>query len=460
MNDWSWEGYDYGYISTSTLDLPQSTVSNGLLGPDGPAFKALILTSQSNLTVDAIRTISQYAKSGLRIIISGSPGVHMSAKTKTEERVKSGLANLVRQRNVYSCQEGEVVKTLNTLGIRPRVTHRANGTWYTTWREDREDMDAYLFALGDANATAGTLKVSTSKIPYIYDAWTGQRRPVVRYSRDDESSTLTIPLTLAANQAIIFGFSVTPLLGVDTPKHSIAKMSPAVLDAEYSRKTGLWLKVAASDETQSVTLSDGTTRRIEKSTPCKPFALESWNLTVEHWEAPSNISDSSTIAVKRNSTHLLTSPLRSWLALSDTDLPTTSGVGFYQTTFTWPPPSCAGAVKDYHDTGAIIALLPVLQTVRLSVNGKSVPPLNPTSPVADISVYLRKGENRIIAIVPSTMWNYLRSILPKLRNSGEVPLKFYQHGVGIVTLPAPGPVDNGLIGTMSITPYRRYLVPG
>lgn len=50
-------GYTYSYLSPDNFALPEAEVQNGRLGPNGPAHKAMVITSNSNLTHEGVKYI-------------------------------------------------------------------------------------------------------------------------------------------------------------------------------------------------------------------------------------------------------------------------------------------------------------------------------------------------------------------------------------------------------------------
>ncbi|KAM0188794.1 hypothetical protein ACHAPI_010403 [Fusarium lateritium] len=180
--------------------------------------------------------------------------------------------------------------------------------------------------------------------------------------------------------------------------------------------------------------------------------LKEWTLTAEHWEAPSNFSDASAIASERNSTHKLIAPLRSWTELGP-ELTNSSGLGYYSTSFTWPPPNHTTKSVD----GVYVRFEPVLHAMKLWVNGMRLLPIDPRDPVVDLGPFIKLGRNEIVAIVPTTMWNYVRSLLPQIRNAGDVPLEILTEDIQI-KWPIPPKTDNGLMGRVFLEYYQKVVV--
>ena len=68
-------GFTYQYLSPDNLDLPDVSVSEGLLAPDKQAFKAFIVRANDSLTVSGVDHLVEYARAGLPITFSGGvPG--------------------------------------------------------------------------------------------------------------------------------------------------------------------------------------------------------------------------------------------------------------------------------------------------------------------------------------------------------------------------------------------------
>lgn len=162
---------------------------------------------------------------------------------------------------------------------------------------------------------------------------------------------------------------------------------------------------------------------------------------VEAWTSPSNRYDLSIDAAKRNTTYALPS-IVPWSQIHNASLSTTSGRGYYGTSFTWRPTGISKV------SGAFIDLGPIVHTVRVYVNGHQLPALDVTAAKADIGPYLVKGENKIGVVVSTPLGNYLGSIWISLVNIGrsnEAPL--------------PSQVEEyGFVQDVVVTPYRTDTV--
>jgi hypothetical protein len=385
-----------------------------------------------------VHYIQKYARAGLPVILSGGdPGVYTTHDSRDTPAIKQAIQALKQSRNVYSVSTGKVAAKLQTLGIKPQVALQTDGTWYSTWREDVQNGMDHAFVFCDGNASTGTVSIASSKTPIFLDPWTGQKKPVLEYTR--HGNQVIIPLSLAANQTVVIGF----IEGAPKPVQHATQLPSSVLGYDYSQESGFELYVSASKDRQSLILSNGKSVSISGTNVSEPSKLSNWTLTAEHWEAPSNISDVDTVAAKHNTTHDLSS-LVSWTEIEA--LRNVSGLGYYSTSISWPPTGHRSA------DGAYLILPPISHAARIYVNGQKVPPIDFSAPRVDLGQYLKKGSNQITVVVPTTMWNYIRSIAGEIETA-DVPLQLLMSAVGYTTLPSV--TDNGLIGTVTLVPYVK-----
>lgn len=336
--------------------------------------------------------------------------------------------------NVHVTEMGDgLADKLVSIGIEPRTKVSSNGTWHTVWREDTQNDIDYVFVYNEqGNTTTGTVEFASTKIPYWFDAWTGDQTPVALYEQTESSTK--IPFTFHGNQSSIVAFLPKPLGPV--PRLHATSMSDGVLSVTASKNL-LSIKAGNPAENLRVKTSDGKMHEVAK-TAAKPFSLGPWRLTVEHWDPPDDLADAHTTAVKSNTTHELPS-LVSWQEING--LKNVSGRGHYTARFSWPPKGGAD--------GAFLDLGRVWHTVTVVVNGKRLPPLDASHARADIGAYLRRGENQVEITIATTLINVLRPIWTQLRFSGTTPVK------------AIPPIQQyGLQGQVTVTPYKETMIRG
>ncbi|KAI1314034.1 hypothetical protein F5Y03DRAFT_402279 [Xylaria venustula] len=430
-------GWSYNYLTLDNLRSDQAVVEDGVLAPKLSAWQALAVASRANVSLDGLKSLQRLSDSGLPVILVGeSPFFFPEGKQADSQLFDEALIALQASSNVYSADEGLLAGKLFSLGLRPRVGVATNGTWYTTWRQSNDSSHALVYS--DLVASHGEVRISDTRTPFLLNPWTGEETPVLVYGQDNTSTT--IPLSLAGNQTILIAFRPRD---DSTPPYHLTSSSSHILGLTFNSTQGLTLQVAGSQSDERATLSNGVTCTISTSGVPSSFELSEWTLIAEHWEAPSNLSD-VTSTTKYNTTHELPS-LVSWTQIPD--LVNVSGIGYYTTNFTWP---YANTTNPKASLGAYLSFDKVLHALRVQVNGQQLPPLDSTSAVVDISPWLQPGVNSVTAIVPTTLWNYLRTIIGSLESAGVKPLLLGNPLLATTQ-------EAGLLPGVRITPFKNII---
>ncbi|ETS86460.1 hypothetical protein PFICI_00288 [Pestalotiopsis fici W106-1] len=435
-------GWSYNYLNPNNLESSQAVVKDGVLASDGPAWTALIVESAANISLSAVASLKRLASAGLPVVFVGDNfNLYPDGQDANLTVFQQELETLQSYSNVYAAGEGELANKITELGLSPRVGVSTNGTWYTTLRE--LNASSYVFVYADLVGSRGSVIVKDTRMPFFLNPWTGAQSPVLIYERSN--TTTTIPLSLSGNQTVIILFS-----DAET-SHNFDYHIVSVPDNAASATTAgdgtVSVQVSNSAADTEATMSDGSICALGGSHVPAAFSITNWNLTAEHWAAPANLSETSPTS-KRNTTHSLPE-LLSWGDIPE--LVNSSGLGYYSASFIWPPLS--NTTSDETATlGAVISFGRLLHYARASINGQPLPPLDVTNAVADITPYLTEGENRVEAVVPTTMWNYLRTILDDLKSAGQPPLLLELSGV-IGSEPLNATDATGLVGVVSVTPY-------
>ncbi|KAF2474910.1 uncharacterized protein BDR25DRAFT_280543 [Lindgomyces ingoldianus] len=454
-------GYSYEYLSPDNLNLPAAKVVNGVLAPDAQAFKALVVRANDSLTLGGVSKLIEFANGGLPIVLAGGvPTTVLGTLAPTVYRqVMRDMDAMTQLPNVHITSSYLVASTVASLGIKPLTKISTNATWYTYWRSDPSSNIDFVFVYNDAMhaaqgtaASEGTIEFQSTKTPYEYNAWTGEKRPILTYEKT--STSTIIPFRLCGNQSTIVAFVAS---SEDTPVPSvhITNTSSGVLGTSVSANGGITLKIGS---TATYKTSTGVTRTMP-APPASPFTLTNWTLTAEHWDPPTNLYNYMAGANKRNTTHLLPS-LISWLDIPG--LQNVSGRGYYSTTFTWPPALLSSSSNTTNTTktlsGAFLDFGPVYHTLQASLNGHRLPPLDVTSAKADIKTYLVEGLNTVEAVVATPLGNVLRPIWNSLMSSGEGPASADAGPSHGFVVPPLG--RYGLLGDVVVRPYWEVEVGG
>jgi hypothetical protein len=421
-------------------------VNDGVLASNGPAWTAFIVDSAANLSLSAVASLKRLASAGLPVVFMGDKfNLYPDGQDANATVFQQELETLQSSANVYAAGEGELANKLTELGLSPRVGVSTNGTWYTTLRE--LNTSSYVLVYADLVGSTGNVVVKDTRTPFFLDPWTGVQSPALIYERSN--TTTTIPLSLSGNQTVIIQFSDAD--SSQNLDYHIVSAPDNVASVSSIGNGTVSVQVSNAAADTEATMSDGSICALGGSDVPASFSITNWNLTAEHWEAPANLSETLP-ASKRNTTHSLPE-LLSWGDIPE--LVDASGIGYYSASFEWPPSS--NMTGDGTTTfGAVISFGRLLHYARASINGQPLPPLDVTNAVADITPYLIEGENRVEAVVPTTMWNYLYTILDDLKSAGQPPLLLELSGV-IGSEPLNATDETGLVGVVSVTPYLSVI---
>jgi hypothetical protein len=187
-------------------------------------------------------------------------------------------------------------------------------------------------------------------------------------------------------------------------------------------------------QTAALPLSDNSQVPIQISVTEPLQTLNSWNLTIEDWGPTSNYSDATTHSTTIHQYNI--SSVASWDEI-DPALKFVSGIGYYQTTFTWNGTS---------DSGLILTTGHVFHTMSAKLNGQALNAFEPYDPWLDVTGYLVPGNNVIEIQVATTLQNRLLDLPFEIETSGAYPNPPYADRVGANQ-------KYGLTGPVQLIPY-------
>jgi hypothetical protein len=393
------KGYTYDYIGATSLLSPSALVKDGVMAPSGPSYKALVFTSdafvtgtQENLiTVEAIQAVITLAKAGLPIIFVGVyPNQTLPAIAKQEVILESALQQLISTKNVYHAASiTDLPASLASIGISPRTALTCSGgPVYSVWRSDAKTATDYVFFYNDQNISTA----AKGTVAYVYDAWTGTKKPVLQYTRSE--SSIHVPLSLQANQTMIISLedkSISTasrcLIANVSSNVALLTASNGKIFADVLGPAGL---TSVSGKIWSFT-----------SSPPPGTTLSKWNISIEDWHAPEDRFIVETAITVHNFTSYNLVP---WTELSS-ESKTWGGVGRYTTSFTVPAASSnATAISGRLNLG------PVVHTMRAYINGTQLPPIDPTNPVLDIAAFIEAGKTYELKVeVTTPLFNRIKT---------------------------------------------------
>ena len=352
--------------------------------------------------------------------------------------------------------DDNVLDKLQELGVEPTVGYSEPNLQLLTQTRVDEAGNEYVYAFNYddgsyldkshkesvRNATHTTnIKTEIVKdgefVPYQIDAWTGQVTELANYRWEDGKTIL--PIDLDYNNIELLAFE----------KVDAEKLHVTATNTDYSYSLGGKVLVRTTNSGKvEASLSDGKTIAEDVVVP-EAVDIENWDLTVQSWkpnETAGNLVRTETIGdltTKNQKTSTVKTPidvkletLDTWDNISEVGK-AVSGEGHYEATFDWDMDAADGAYVDFGNTmessmkvwingekvGGGVSANPTKAKKDVGGLGKAtiddgtgtqVPLVGKdlytggiswTKPVADISAYLKDGENKIVIEYNSVLSN-------------------------------------------------------
>ncbi len=498
-------GYTHEYVGPHNLVLARASARSGVLSPDGPAYKALVILNDNPLriTPDGSAALLDLAAAGLPIIVvqpstGGAANFSVSATTVGMRGQAAVAANLQQLFNgsfatVRSIAQSQLTPELLTAaGIAPRVRvdavsavsavsavaavagagPRNASQLFTHWRSDTASGKEFVYVLNRGLAATFALSFAASShraVPYVLDAWTGEQTVRVVYSWTDDGR-LAANITLSQEESCILAFvprgeaSAALVRRRGGPAPSVAAHSLNIAQIRLDAQ-GRFDVLVRDHEEAYLRLAGDTTVAVPRSSraaspslpvPVSNTILGPWNLSVDAFAAPAMLTTAS-VAPNRT-TIVVPTPvavLKPWTQIRG--LEHVSGLGTYVAAFEVSRSSSNETAFTLHLTGRI------LHTLRVFVNGVAVPPFDPAvaadaadddSPRGgrDITALLHSNTANDIRIeVASSLFNAVKARAADVRSVGlgtRVP-RYYTEAAW---------ADFGLVGDVVVRQWRRVVV--
>lgn len=444
-------GYTYDYLSPQNLLLPQATVQDGVLAAEGPSYKALVFSGQEIITLEAAQAVLGFAQAGLPIIVVGDASA-LPSQTYPSTDVDQ-LANVTAQIAQSSAVHfvssiEEISGALSELSITPQAgLNCTSNPVYPLVRSDVNSSTEYVFLYNDqyvsTDCSVSFTSSGSNATPFVYNAFAGTQEELVEYTVD--GSVYTLPVNLAANETTILVFkSGSGTNSTSKPFVTSSSENVASVKRSNSSDTSV-LATVSSSGSASLTFDSGKTATFDVSLPAT-LDLPTWDIEIEDWHAPEDRFDveAGTAITLHNFTDQALVP---WTQLG-AGFESVSGVGRYTTRFTVPSlpsrnSSSSGAPSSR--IGSLLSLGPVVNTIRASIDGVQLAPIDPVRPVVDISEYVSEGqEHELVVEVTTTLFNRIKSEADQVQVWGQVASAQQSKYAD------QGPYEYGLLGPVTL----------
>lgn len=325
--------------------------------------------------------MAQIAHEGLPIVFSGGLPSKFSGAGSSDEKTSAldRLRAILGLSNVHQVPFKDLAASLSQLGIEPRTKIVSDRLWYPNWRQDEASGKTYVVIYNDAEglplgtgSSDGTVTVQASGTPHFYDPWTGAICPVRQYAHSEQG--ISFNLSLRGNESVVL---------------AIQEEGHVRTTNEQSAHVRCFDQLS-SDSSHTVNLTD-------------------WNLTVDAWLPPENLTSLPLSKARRTNMTFNISELQPWSAISDS-LRNVSGRGHYKSNFDWTS-----------EGPTTLDMTALNDLSRAWLNGHPLPPLDPSHPVVDIADHLIMGRNQIEVVVTTTLANSLRPVWDHLLSGAVGP---------------------------------------
>lgn len=443
-------GYTYDYLSPQNLLLPQATVQDGVLAADGPSYKALIFSGQEIITLEAAQAVLGFAQAGLPIIVVGDASALPSQTYPSTDvdQLANITAQIAQSQAVHFVASiDDISGVLSDVSITPKAgLNCTSNPVYPVVRSDVDSGIEYVFLYNDqyisADCSVSFTTSGSSATPFVYNAFAGTQEELVEYTAD--GSVYTLPVNLAANETTILVFkSGSGTNTTSKPFVTSSSQNVASVKRSNSSDTSI-LATVSSSGSASLTFDSGKTATFDVSLPAT-LDLPTWDIEIEDWHAPEDRFDveAGTAITLHNFTDQALVP---WTQLG-AGFENVSGVGRYTTSFTVPslPSSNSSSSGPSSRIGALLSLGPVVNTMRVSIDGVQIAPIDPTRPVVDISGYVAAGqEHELVVEVTTTLFNRIKSVADQVQVWGQVASEQQSKYAD------QGPYEYGLLGPVTL----------
>ncbi|MET1036805.1 MAG: glycosyl hydrolase [Aeromicrobium sp.] len=422
-------GYTYGYVAPGLLNAPGLTPdADGGIFESKADYDALILNDQTTMPSANAKRLLELAKQGLRIFVVGETPSSTTGVEADQAELASTIAELLKQPSVVRVAgDAALPAALVAAGIRPAVAP-SEGDLGLVRREAGDATYDFVYNRSSKRADV-TLDITGTGTPYLLDTWSGDITPLSSYSRTATGVSTKVSIG-AHDSAIVMMARSTD--GLPTATKNPARPGDF---ATVARGTDVALRVTENGATDT-TLSDGQIVTTDVKELAGPQGLGAWKLKAQTWtkgatQWTSKKTNQDEIALTAGEN----GRLPSWLEIAGpVDLTKQSGVGTYTSTFTLPDTWVA-------TDGAYLDLGDVVDTVRVTINGKSVLVNQADKGRIDLGAQLTAGANRLEVRVATTMFNAVKA-------SGDSNYSM------------PPAQRTGLIGPITVSPYRDVTLVG
>jgi len=407
-------GYSYNYVSPGNFKLSTAVVENGVLNPDGAAYKALVINNETDMELADAQQILAYAEAGLPMVLIGATPAADGTHGASDDAAVAAVFETLKAMETVAVIENEdnLPAALNALGVEPSASYDSCNLVSQHRADENADL-YYLFnqtsfydyasnnVYHDDAATIDTVVTLAGKgQPYAMDLYDGSIVQIAEYT-DNGNGTISVPVSIDDGEAMVIGITD------DLTYFGDFRAVQATNNAGFGEVIveGDAIELRSTEEGNYDVTVNGMNYTGTVAAAAAAQTLTQWDLTVTSFQPGANAKLANTDEnydptqvdkVVLDTIHL--DGLKSWQEIEG--LQTISGRGQYDTTFTVTG-NVDGAMLDLGETyDAILAVY---------INGQLAPVADQFNRVIDLGDAVVEGENTLSIITGTTLAQAVRA---------------------------------------------------
>jgi hypothetical protein len=425
-------GYTYDYFTPQYLDGGYAPYDKeaGLLASDGPAYKALLIY-QEQIPLASAQEILNMARDGLKVILVEGAMTRTAWNDGKEAELAAIRQELIGLEDVKEVKDQKsAYAALKALDVAPRAGYsKPDEELLSLTRKDKDATYLFLYnyynvmkgwsdypnftnsahfkdvnnfskaASWDEDSCVNNVEVEGYLKPYLLDTWTGEISEVAKYSY--KNGKTVVPIEIPDGDVRVYIFK----------KAAASELRVASTDAqEIFLNNGAFTVRSTEGGVYTAQLSNGKTYTAAVDDVPASKSLTGWHVKVESWSkgdlmAPrventqfGHVTTEYAFTTRKDDLDFDIKYLKTWNNLSQVGR-NVSGIGTYNTTFSWDTSKADGA---YLDLGSLV------ETATIFVNGDKTESLNIIDAVVDIpGSMLKDGTNSLEIVVTGPLANQL-----------------------------------------------------
>ena len=456
-------GYTYDYLSPDLLNAPDVTFDATTKTIEPAGYKALVIY-QRWMDPDGAKKILGWAEQGLPVVVMQGAAKETPFNDNRDQELAETMAKLedlpnVRVAKINDADENfdyfnkvdqgyddDCFEAMQELGVEPysgyiepnkqllgqtRIDDQGNEYLYL-YNYCPNDYHKKSHIASVQNLDHGTniktdMVINGTYVPYEIDAWTGKAEKVEDYHYDSNGNTV-FGVDLDYDNVALYALEKTSQKDVHVTETNADKAL---------NEDGKISIITTKSGKYETTFSDGSKTQSSVAVP-ESYPVKNWNVTIQSWTDGGNgESDEETIdgvhtintLPKTNITdyNINMDILKTWDQIDDlgdgTPGKNVSGVGTYEATFNWDSSKADGAYLNLGDklsgtmkiwingvkVGGEVSSNPTKAKASIADGSQGVDQytggISYTKPIADISQYLKNGQNAIKIVYNSNLCN-------------------------------------------------------